>query len=281
MYLTSLNARQVGEASGLTCPVLIEWEYGNQLPDIVEIYSDGAKVAEIDVVASLQQKSTTVSLPAGTLVQVHVCGRLFEQETLPDETGREQYWKVFCLWQSLVTKALPGTGEVIPDPPKPAPRITSAYVIPASAVFLAFPMPVILKQRNKIRVSWASAQAFGAFLVRWNSNYDNQLNLKWDARKHSPLGGEVRVDGEGKSGSFELEGVLPGLEYEFVVKGRDSGFFGWKPIYSEWSSPQKITVPENLDSLRQYMQLSNLDTSQGIRKYLFVDAGSIKSFMQR
>lgn len=36
MYLTSLNTKQIGEANGLTCPVLIEWSFGDLLPNVVE-----------------------------------------------------------------------------------------------------------------------------------------------------------------------------------------------------------------------------------------------------
>jgi hypothetical protein len=270
MYLTSLNIKQVGEASGLTCPVLVEWSYGDRLPDVVEIYADDARKVQFDVKNSQQQTSTTVSLAAGTVVRVSVCPRLVEngvlQAQMPNAQGNHQYWESFCLVQSITTKAKPGTGEVSPKPPKSAPTITSLEAIPAYVRLQSFPTPSLIKITGEIRVFWVSVE-FDSFLVRWAFNVSGVR--------------EIQTDDGGSSGSFRLmDGVLSGLEYEFSVKGRDSGLFGLTPTYSDWSTPKKVVAQKNLTSLRQYLQISGLDASDGIKQYLFADAGSLRSFMQ-
>jgi hypothetical protein len=73
--------------------------------------------------------------------------------------------------------------------------------------------------------------------------------------------------------------VMPGLEYEFSVKGRGAGL-GIFVYYSEWSLPKRVVADENLTSLRQYLLLSGLKATNGIRQYLFADSGSLRSFMQ-
>lgn len=287
MYLVSLKAKQVKQAVGLTCDVEISWEYGNQLPDLIEIYENDTKIAQIKVDKASPPTSTTVSLTAGTQLQVSACPRLLSHEILPDEMpnleGKLQYWETFCLVTQITTKAAPGTGDV-ESKPKPAPIINLVKAIPASVSFLSFPTPTIIKQRAKIRIAWLTSYDYDQFLVRWSSNYDqwydNSEKRRWNANKYAPVGGETRVEEGGKSGSFVLEGVMPGLTYTFSVKGRDSGFLGLSSIYSNWSAPSQITVPNNINSLRHYLTISQLNAQNGIKQYLFADTGSIKSFMQ-
>jgi len=291
VYLTFLNATQTGEANGLFCPVLIEWNFGDQLPDLVEIYNGDTLIKRLDVKSPTETSSATVFLPAGTVVNVRVCPRLVEnknlQDQMPNIRGVDEYWESFCQARSITTKAKPGTGEVPKKTPKPAPIIDSLVIIPASVLFLSpliTPIPSIIKQRNRIRVSWTCSNEFSSFLVGWTSNYDRwgdgSPERKWDSEKYAPVGGQINTEEGGRSGSFILEGIMPGLEYEFSVKGRDSGFLGLDPTYSNWSSPAKIVGQRNLSSLRKYLQNSNLDESNGIKQYLFTDAGSLRSFMQ-
>ena len=276
MYLTSLNIKQTGEANGLTCPVLIEWSFGDLLPNIVEIYAGDARIEQLKVKSSKDPTSITVSLRAGTVVRVSLCPRLAENDTLqdqmPDAQGNNQYWESFCLIQTITTKGKPGTGEITRKPPPPAPTITSVEAVPASVLFLRTPFPTITKLKGGIRVSWISSYDFSSFLVlyRWNSK-----EFEFGSRT-----GQQGVEEGGKSGSFVLRDATPGLEYELSVKGRDSGFLDSFPIYSNWSSPVKIVAQKNLSSLSQYLRLSGLDGKNGIRQYLFTDAGSIRSFMQ-
>lgn len=271
MYLTSLNVKQVGEASGLTCPVLVEWSYGDRLPSVVEIYADDTRIEQLTVRNSKDPISTTVSLRAGSFVRVSVCPRFVENNTLqdqmPNSQGNNQYWESFCLIQSITTKGKPGTGEVPSKSPPPAPTITFAEAVPASVMLLNTPFPTILKQKGGIRVSWISSHDFSSFRVLFGRS---------EIASH-----EIDIEEGGKSGSFyRSEGVIPGLEYEFIVRGRDSGFLGFFPTYSNWSSLVTIVAKKNLTSLRQYLRTSDLDGTNGIRQYLFADAGGLRSFMQ-
>jgi hypothetical protein len=274
MYLTSLNAKQTGEANGLTCPVLIEWSFGDLLPNVVEIYADGAPIDQLKVKSSKDPTSITVSLPAGTVIKVSVCPRLVKDDTLldqmPNAQGVNQYWESFCLFQNITTKAKPGTGEVTPKPPPPAPTITTVEAVPASVIFLRTLLPTIIKLKGGVRVSWISSYDFSSFLVLY----------RWDSKDFGPRTGQQGVDEGGKSGSFVLRAVTPGLEYELSVKGRDSGLLSLFPTYSNWASPVKIVAQKNLSSLQQYLRISGLDGTSGIRQYLFADAGSLRSFMQ-
>ena len=272
MYLTSLNVKQVGEASGIVCSALVEWSYGNRLPSVVEIYADDTRIEQLTVRNSTDPISTTVSLRAGSSVRVSVCPRFVENNTLQDQMPNaqenNQYWESFCLIQSITTRGKPGTGEVTPKPPPPAaPTITSAEAVPASVMLLNIPFPTILKQEGGIRVSWISLHDFSSFRVLFSRS---------EIASH-----EIDIEEGGKSGSFyRSEGVIPGLKYEFIVRGRDSGFLGFFPTYSNWSSLVTIVAKENLTSLRQYLRTSDLDGTNGIRQYLFADAGSLRSFMQ-
>lgn len=287
MYLISLKAKQVKQAIGLICDVEVSWEYGNQLPDLIEIYENYTRIVQIKVDKVSPPTATTVSLTAGTVLRVSVCPRLLIRETvedkMPNSDGELQYWDTFCLVTQITTKAAPGTGDV-ESKPKPIPTINVVEAIPAALIFLSFPTPTIIKQRAKIRIAWLTSYDYDQFLVRWSSNYDqwydNSEKRRWNANQYASVDGEARVEEGGNSGFFILDGVMPGLTYTFSVKGRDSGLFGLSPTYSDWSAPSQITAPDRLSSLRHYLTISNLNAQNGIRQYLFADAGSIKSFMQ-
>jgi hypothetical protein len=274
MYLTSLNIKQTGEANGSTCPVLIEWSFGDRLPDVVEIYAGDTRIEQLNVKSAKDPTSITVSLQAGTVVRVSLCPRLAENNTLrdqmPDAQGNNQYWESFCLVQTITTKGKPGTGEITSKPPPPAPTITTVEAVPASVLFLRTPFPTITKLKGGIRVSWISSYDFSSFLVLY----------RWNSEEFGLMTSQQGVEEGGKSGLFVLRDITPGLQHELSVKGRDAGFLGSFPFYSDWSSPVKIAAQKNLSSLSQYLRLSSLDGKNGIRQYLFTDAGSIRSFMQ-
>jgi len=283
MYLTSLKGTQTGEADGLFCPVLIEWTFGNQLPNIVEIYADDILLVRLDVKSATDPTSWSVSLRAGSVIRVAVSPRLLKdgnlEEKMPDEKGENRDWQAFSIFGTIVTKAKTGTGEV-QSKKQPIPFINSIETIPASVVFLP---PLLLKQKNKIRVHWSCSKDYGSYLVGWRSNYDQwndgSPGRKWNKDKYAPIGGQSRTEEGGKSASFDLEGVMPGLEYEFSVKGRGAGL-GIFVYYSDWSLPKKVRAEKNLTSLRQYLKISGLNASNGIKQYLSSDAGSLRSFMQ-
>jgi hypothetical protein len=283
MYITSLKATQTGEADGLFCPVLVEWSFGNRLPNIVEIYADDTPIQQLTVKDSKNPISTTVSLRAGSIVKVSVCPRFVKddsrQDKMPNAQGENQSWESFCLIESITTRAKAGTGEVT-SKKRAIPQINSIETIPASAALIP---PLLIKQKNRIRVRWSCSEDYGSYLVGWRSNYDQwndgSPRRQWRIDKFAPVGGEIRTEEGGKSASFDLEAVMPGLEYEFSVKGRGAGL-GIFEYYSEWSLPKRVVADENLTSLRQYLLLSGLKATNGIRQYLFADSGSLRSFMQ-
>src|SRR6266536_2018896 len=140
MYLTSLTASNIGSpvstSKGLYCPVSIKWEYGTQLPNVVEIYVGStdvrlaADVYTFDVGGDSMRNNGTVYVQAGQVlgVNLYVCPRLQvngeDLGEMPDDQGEEQPFEHYCLVIVVRTPA-------VPQPPTttlPTPVIQSLQV---------------------------------------------------------------------------------------------------------------------------------------------------------
>lgn len=283
MYITSVSLTVVGQASGLTCPVKVEWTFGTKTPDVVEVYqghlSAAERLAQVHIDDEDKPTSTTVQLPAGQpAVTVFASPRLLDdsgtlEDTMPDARGVERDWQSFALSVTIATPARQGTGEV-KVPPRRPPTITRLDTAPPVVRVLPPlpPLPVtlpnVVKVPGRIRVHWIAGDDFGKYLVRWVSNDPF-------GRGNNPLG--MDVEKGGRSGVYELVGAIPGVEYSFNVKG-GWGWPGWR--YTEWSEPVRTIAQPNLRGLRAYLLASGIDPASGVRRYLEADGGSVRSFMQ-
>lgn len=286
MYIKSMTLTVAGEASGLTCPVTVEWTFGKKRPDVIEVYqghpSAAGRLAQVHIDEDGTPTSTTVQLPAGQpAVVVFVSPRLLDdtgtlEDTMPDARGTEWDWQSFALSGTIATPARPGTGEV-KVPPRRPPTITRletappvVRVLPPLPPLPPLPLnlPAVVKVPGRIRVHWIAGDDFGKFLVRWVSNDPF-------GRGNNPLG--MDVEKGGRSGVYELKGAIPGVEYSFNVKG-GWGWPGWR--YTDWSAPLHTMAQPNLRGLRAYLLASGIDPAAGVRRYLQADGGSVRSFMQ-
>lgn len=84
---------------------------------------------------------------------------------------------------------------------------------PASST--SYSKPVITEKivtPDRIRISWSSTTQYGSFNVRWSE-------------KGTPAGQE-NIRGNGKSGSFEVRGLVPGRTFVFLIQGCNWGLLG-------------------------------------------------------
>lgn len=283
MYITSVSLTVVGEASGLTCPVKVEWTFGTKTPDVIEVYqghlSAAERLAQVHIDDDRTPTSTTVQLPAGQpAVTVFASPRLRDdtgtlEDTMPDGNGVARDWQSFALSVTIATPARQGTGEV-KVPPKPAPTITRLETVPpvVRVVPPLPPLPVtqpgVVKVPGRIRVHWMAGDDFGKYLVRWVTDHPSGLG-------NNPMG--VDVEKGGRSGVYELKGAIPGVAYSFNVKGG----WGWPWYrYTDWSQPLHTIAQPHLRGLRAYLLASGIDPATGVRRYVQADGGSVRSFMQ-
>jgi hypothetical protein len=284
MYIASLSLTVQGEATGLVCPVKVEWSFGPKTPDLVEVYlsdpGQGAeRLAQVQIDEDRTPTATTVTLPAGQpAVRVFAAPRLLDdtgtpEDLMPDAAGVPRDWQAFALSATVATPARQGTGEV-KVPPRAAPSIDRLELLPPRVLLVAPPSPVasnpvlVVKLPSRIRVHWSAADDFGKYLVRWVTSDPRH-------RPDNPQG--VDIEKGGRSGVYELKGAIPGLDYWFNVKGG----WGWPvPHYTDWSSAQRTLAHPPFRGLREYLRVSGIDPSAGVRRYLQGDGGSVRSFMQ-
>lgn len=283
MYIESIELEQIGEATGLTCEVLVRWTFGDDRVARVQIYRGplgNAEPLRSEDIEAGKPTSTTVTVPSGhPQVEIFVCPRLVDDEgvptdLMPDDHGEQRDWQAFAVARTIATRARQGTGEVHAEA-KPAPTITGLTTIPA-AVGLLPAVPgtsgtLVAKVPNRIRVHWIAGDDLDKYLVRWVSNDPR-------GRGNNPKG--VDAEQDGKSGSFVLEGTIPGVEYSFNVKGAENTFLGNFPRYTDWSGSRSVVAQPNLTGLRAYLLHSGLDPRAGVRRYLAADGGRVRAFMQ-
>lgn len=314
MYITSMQLKVVGEVRGLTCPVEVEWTFGPQKPDVIEIYlgqlgSLAARLAQVHLNNDRSPASTTVELPAGQpAVTVFASPRLLDEtssprEKMPDDKGIPQSWESFALSATIQIPAREDTGganvkprsappitipttppitdPVMPEPgkprfgPPPAPTITSLETVPPTAQLVP-PLPALpATQSGVVKVP-------GQIRVHWMARDDfGKYRVRWTTDDPSGQGRnpmEVDIEKGGRSGVYELKGTIPGLTYLFNVQG------GWAGLseasWSSWSELKHIIAHPHLRGLRAYLVASGIDPAAGVRRYLSADRGSVRAFMQ-
>lgn len=222
MYITSIRARQNGPAQpgstiGMQCPVLVEWAYGNQVPDRVEIYvalpNQQASLAASVTPNDEHHGEKEVSAPAGAMVEIIVAPRLLANGTtldkMPDDQGQEQDWQSYTVKATITTSAPPA------DQPKPTflpPVITSHQV-----------------HKGGIKISWNSPRKYDFFQVRWAEKGFNEV--------------QVEINSSGSDGYFVAEPTSSGVTYTFRVEGCAKNLVGiLESNCSDWSDIAEITV---------------------------------------
>ena len=314
MYITSMQLKVVGEVGGLTCPVEVEWTFGPQKPDVIEVYlgqlgSIAARLAQVHINNNRSPASTTVELPAGQpAVTVFASPRLLDEtstptDNMPDDKGIPQSWESFALSATIKIPAREDTGvlnvkprsapsitipttppitdPVMPEPGKPrfglppAPTITSLETLPPTARFVP-PLPALpATQSGVVKVP-------GQIRVHWMAEVNfGKYRVGWKkdvppGQASNPMG--VDVEKGGRSGVCELKGTIPGVTYLINVQG------GWAGLdeaaWSIWSKPKPIIAHPHLRGLRAYLVASGIDPAAGVRRYLLADRGSVRAFMQ-
>lgn len=134
-FITTFSVTQLDfPAAGNPASVRIDWIYGLEVPEIVQIYVRGAgeaqfagALAEFKINAASPQTSETIALTAGTPVIIGVVPRQSDGlGTLLDRTtpreGQAVYWETYLLEQLFVVQAAPSTTTLLP------PTITNTTV---------------------------------------------------------------------------------------------------------------------------------------------------------
>jgi len=217
MYIREFTAQQEGPAQGGLCTIRVDWELGDQEPDLVEIY-----VAPVTAERAASTRVTPgdkvfrTQVAAGNFYKVHLCPRLVDdanqvEDQMPDGFGVMHYWESFCLELVVLAKAEPQA----PPPPsdRPVPHITSAGPVrPPSGI-------------TEIQVFWKSQKPYGFYQIRW-------------AEKGHP---EVEVRLAPGAGFFTLSPVFSPVIYTFRIQGCNANFLGFSEC-SAWSGPVEVYV---------------------------------------
>lgn len=235
------------------CSVEIEWKYGNQIPDIIEIYahlngSDNGlndKIKTIDVKKDNNPVSINQTLLCASYYIIDVCPRMLTdgviQDQQPDDNGDLQYWETFAVSFSITTSQ---TSSPSPNPDLPVPVISS--IVPIAAT---------LNNGNRLSVYFTSSKPYDKYLIRWVlNNGDTPMQVDTNA---SPC----------------LVGTDPSRIYIVSIKGGVNLDIDWK--YSEWSAGTIVQSATLSRSARYFFQEVNY--SLGIKKYM--KGNSLKKIM--
>jgi hypothetical protein len=231
-------------------------------PDLASIHDRGNIAAIVEVELPELKYEETLTLRAGLLYFISVCPRTVSEGTVDDRIEGED-WQAYCQGFQIVTRAKP-----TPPPPQPVkahPRITNFETFPAT-----------LKRRNGIKVSWQGSARFEYFIIKWDCD---RTPDGYSRERYNLLHSQVDVEQSGKSGSFVMDGAVPGFEYAFSVDGCDTDIFGTSNC-SGWSPLFQVVAQKNLNSLRQYLELSGENPAAGVRRLLPNRSGSLRRFMQ-
>ncbi|MDQ6762790.1 MAG: hypothetical protein M3015_09215 [Bacteroidota bacterium] len=260
MYIQLKNITQ--QLKNNICSIKIEWEYGNQDPDLIEFYTNNAGNAispgnltqQLSVKKENKVTSTSFDVPCNSNISIIVCPRLVKDNTLldkqPDDNEVEEFWEGFCIFKNIQTQGN-GTGEIHKN--LPVPSITNIVPIAAS-----------LNSKNRLRVSFIAGKNYDKYLVRWGSVFQPRNEDR-----------QIEVEISGSSGTLEVD-TLPKTNYRVYLKGGEDDFLGITTSYSDWSSDFNATSETKSTSLRFFLQ--NEDGSQGIKK-IMRQMNSLRVFM--
>ncbi len=103
VYIQSYDIVQESFGEERYSKVRVEWEFGDQVPDFVEIYI-GATKSQVRIVN--YQRSAALLAPRGEMVKIRICPRLIASQvdahfvfkkSMPNDQLQEQHWETFCL----------------------------------------------------------------------------------------------------------------------------------------------------------------------------------------
>jgi hypothetical protein len=221
MYLTFMNPpRQVGLAKNGLCDVLVEWTYGDQLPDLVNVYFSDSCVHDGPIVGWKQRDpnethsdSLTIQLRAPTTGFVLLCPILLDgsgpRPEMPNDQGENQFWTDFCVCTQIVTE---GTQEDVEKGCQATLNIIATRVV-----------------EGGIEVWWNKNHRFDRYELFWRSGNEP----------------EHKVDVEGNY--FLLERTREGQTYSFRVRGCIDPFLGvLGGCCSEPSAVVTVQVPQEM-----------------------------------
>lgn len=111
VYIQSYDIIQESFGEEVYSQIKVEWLFGDQLPDLVEIYIGSTK-SQVRIVNC--ERSVTLLAPRREMVKVRVCPRLISsqtdghyvfKETMPYNRmqAEEVHWETFCLTGYLRT----------------------------------------------------------------------------------------------------------------------------------------------------------------------------------
>jgi hypothetical protein len=210
------------------------------LPDLVQIYASGASgqlggfIDKVDIDPPENTYTTIKTLAAGTAFFISLCPRTVTNGVLDDKID-DQPWETFCTLVPFTTQA--------PEPP-PHPRP------PTPAISSIEPHQATLRSESKIDIHWTATTNFDLYHFMWME----QLN-GWN---------EVEINSGGHSGVFTVSPALPGHTFAFKVQGCISKLIGLDDC-SFFSEATTFIMPSNTTNLREFLQLSGVQLSAGIR----------------
>jgi hypothetical protein len=226
----------------------VDWVYGANEPvplsvDITESDPNGVQIDSKNGVFALGSPQFFGSLQPNTTYRYKWCG------VHPGNPTDNIVCEAPVSGTTLQHGSGGGGGDL------PAPWITGNQTLPAT-----------VGHKNGIKISWGSSVVYGFFQARW-------------AEKGTPASqwAQVTIDSSGNSGWFVFEGTQPGVTYDFIVQGCDSGLLGSSHC-SLWSGVTEVTAGQNFTSLRQFLQASGINPTSSLRSHLALGT-SLKSWM--
>jgi hypothetical protein len=214
-YLTSVSLQQVGSrpVSGGEATVLVQWTFGNLIPDVVEISVLGGSNVDPEfhrVIISEARTETTFNLVARstpTFLSISVSPRILSDGVLTDKMvddfGQLQYWESFSLYSQLTVAAQKSGHSAIPTP-----NIGNVDI------------------------------AFGKFTVHWTTppigHFNATLTPGIDAFR-----GQIELDGTDR---LFTQDRMPEGRYRFSIQGCSLGLFG--STCSDWVGTDIVIPPE-------------------------------------
>jgi hypothetical protein len=209
MYLAFVHVFRVGQ----TNDIRVEWTFGAQLPDLIQIiwnvvgWSQEAASGTQVAIDQWNPRGETITAPAPGRIRVEVYPRLLDESgrvrpLMPNAEGVELDFREFVTVQEVdltgPSQPYSGGGEALP-----APVITATELTP-----------------DRLVIRWKSRQ-YDFFHVIWSMNGRRQPQVKIDSSAHS--------------GYYVVERPRPNTTYTFQVQGCISTLIG-RPACSPWSA---------------------------------------------
>jgi hypothetical protein len=239
---TNVKVNSIRQLQPVSAPAQIQIDFIvlGILPDIVQIFASGVSgqtgsfIDKVDMNSPENTYSTIITLAAGTAFFLSLCPRTVTNGVLDDKID-DQAWETFCSTIPFTTQA--------PEPPlhpkPPAPTISSIE-----------PHQATLRNPGKIDVHWTAT-----------ANFDLYHFMSME----QPHGwNEVEIDSGGRSGVFTVSPAVTGRSYAFKVQGCISKAIGLDDC-SPFTDPSTLVMPAGTRSLREFLRLSNVPLSAGVR----------------